>query len=129
MHILIPSYQFPGDLAPTADAVAHAAYIGADVWDFSSGRISVRVSRSLAHANAVPAVSPGDSFEVPPGEILTPATGDTPEVRMPTVLEIDAAAFALRVDHPGLTPMQELGLAIYQSLLAHPRLPGATLVA
>lgn len=128
MHISIPSYQFPGDLTPTENAVAHAAYIGADVWDFSSGRITVRVSRSLAHANAVPAVRPGDSFEVPPGVAMVEATDDTPEVRMPGVLEIDAAAHALRVDHPDLTPMQLLGLVIYGHLLSHPRLPGSTLV-
>lgn len=129
MHILVPVYQFPDDLEPTSNAVAHASYIGADVWDFSSGRISVRVSRSLAHANAVPAVRPGDSFEVPPGTMLTEATEGNPEVRMPTVLEIDASAHALRVDHPDLTPMQLLGLVIYMHLLGHPRLPGATLVA
>lgn len=128
MHLLIPSYTFPTDAEPTTNAVAYLAYIGADVWDFSSGRITLWISRSFEVANLVPSLPPGDQIEVQPGEVFAAATEDTPEVRMPTVLEIDAAAHALAAGHPDLTPMQLLGLAIYTSLLNHPRLPGATLV-
>lgn len=128
MHILIPSYTFPTDLAPTENAVAYLAYIGADVWDFSSGRITLWISKSFEIANAVPTLRPGEVLEVQPGEVFVPATEATPEVRMPTVLEIDAAAHALAPTYPDLTPMRLLGLAIYSSLLNHPRLSGSTLV-
>jgi hypothetical protein len=128
MHILLPSYTFPTDDAPTENAVAYVAYIGADTWDFSSGRIVVWLYRSLAIANLVPYKPPPAQIEVQPGEIFVPATDTTPEVRMPTVLEIDAEAHAAAAAHPDLTPMQLLGLVIYTHLLGHPKLSGATLV-
>jgi hypothetical protein len=128
MHLLIPSYTFPTDATPTENAVAYVAYIGADVWDFSSGRITVWLYRSYELANLVPSKPRPDAIEVQPGELFAAATDTTPEVRMPTVPEIDAEAHAAAAAHPDLTPMQLLGLIIYTHLLSHPRLAGATLV-
>ena len=156
MHILIPSYTFTTDLTPTQNAVAYIAYIGADVWDFSSGRISIWIMRSFEAANTPPYKSPAEVLELTPGQILVegvqaveyvPAIVGNPEasppiqeypaveavegveeVRMPTVLEIDNQAKELMQSSPGLSPMQAFGAVIYTHALNHPKLQGATLV-
>jgi hypothetical protein len=138
MYILLSSYTFPTDAEATENAVAYVSYIGADVWDGSSGRVDLWLYRSFELANVSPSLTAADKFIVRCGEIMVHAVAAQPdasppieaveEVRFPDVLTIDAEAAQVIAANPSLSPMRAIGAVIYSHLVNHPRLVGASLV-
>lgn len=118
MPIIATNYPDPGD--PTAPIPSACAWIARVELNCAAPTYSVQVwvHRSPGAADAVPLVLPADAFSVQAGEELSG------EVKMPSLAETVADAFALQQADPSLSPLDALKTVIYRQLVHHPRFAG-----
>lgn len=115
---------YPDPQAPGVSITNAYAWI-AGLWiDFTtgSGTIEVYVHRSAAAASAVPLPPVADHFRVTLGQPVT-AT-----YMFPTLAQVQQQAATAAQANPALDPFSALRQVLYQGLLNHPKLAGATAV-
>lgn len=122
MALSVPDYPIPYSTEP-----ATAAYVWIQALSINfvngSGNVSVGVNLDVDSANAGLAVI--DSFSVNLGRSMGLDGGGQP-ILFPDLTTIVTNAAVFAGSNPGTTPFDAIRSAIYEALLAHPKLAGAT---
>jgi hypothetical protein len=125
MALTITTFNNPYSTTPLNNAYVWITFQAIDFFD-GTGRIQVAVNSDEASANA--GLPPIFSFSVALGEILIPATENVAAIMFPDLPTLVANA-ATAATTLSLSPFDAIRKALYDALLNHPKLSGATEIA
>lgn len=125
MAMEIPSFPFPAKYAnPIPNAYAWISGVNLDELSAALATVTFAVHPDAQSADDL--LQPITFIRVTAGQTLVEATSTTPAVVFPTLAQLDATALAIQQANPGLSPVNAIKAAIYQSAPTIPAFTGAT---